>query len=117
MQDEEEEFEYIDEDATKIILQHISDTLKDKLNFGDIMKLLELRDEYFKKVGIIQEEGEESICTYPIDLDEEAMNHYIITNAVQFEIILTLEEMEQIMDAESIYLENNGQLEDPTHLN
>lgn len=117
MKEQEEVFEYINEDAAEIILENISMELEDKLDFDDIMKLLELKDEYFKKVGIIEEEGKESICTYPMDLDEEAMNLFIITNAVQYDIILTVEEMEEIMEAEFIYLEINGQLDEPTHLN
>jgi hypothetical protein len=117
MKEQEEEFEYINEDATKIILENISNELIDKLDFIDIMHLLELKDEYFKKIGIIKEKGQESICTYPIDLDAEAMNLFIITNALQYNILLKVEEMEEIMNAEFIYLEINGQLDEPSHLN
>ena len=111
------EFEYNNEEVAKIIFQNISDELAAKLVFGDMMNILELRDEYFKKVGIIEEEGKESICSYPIDLDEESMNLFIITNAIQLDIILTEEEIEEIMMAELIYLEINNQIDEPTHLN
>ena len=113
---QEDEFEYDYEDAAEIILQNISVDLKNKLDFDYIMTLLDIRDDYYMKVGIIEEEGKESICTYPIDLDEEAMNLFIITNAVQYGIILTDEEMVEIMQAELVYLGMNGQLDEPTHL-
>ncbi len=116
-ENEQGEFEYNNEEAAKIIFQNISDELGGKLVFGDMMNILELRDEYFKKVGIIEEEGKESICTYPIDLDLEAMNLFIINNAVKHGIILTEEDMEEIMLAELIYLDIFKQLEEPTHLN
>jgi hypothetical protein len=114
---EENEFEYNNEEAADVILQNISTDLQNKLDFEDIIKILELKDEYFKKVGIIPVDDKESICDYPIDLDEEAMNLFIISNAVRDNIILTMEEMVEIMDAELIYLDINGQLDDPTHLN
>lgn len=117
MQNQAEEFEYSYEDAAQIILQNISAELQNKLDFDDIVRILELKDDYFEIVGIIPEEDKESICTYPIDLDEEAMNLYIINNAVSDDIILTVEQIEEIMQAELIYLDINGQLEEPTHLN
>lgn len=118
MEDQENDFEYSNEDATEIILENISMELWEKLGFEDVVKLLELKDEYFKLVGIIQKEGEESICTYPISLDEHAMNLYIMTNAIlKHKIVLTIDEVEEIMQAELIYLAVNGQIDDDFYLN
>ena len=66
---------------------------KDKLEVDDVVRLMELKEEYFKIVGIYREEGKQSICTYPIELNEDEMNLYIISNAVRFEIILSVAQM------------------------
>lgn len=112
---DENEFQYDYEDAANVILENISRDLQNKLNSDDIVKILELKDDYFEEVGIIPADDKESICDYPMELDEEAMNLFIVTNAVRDNIILTMEEMVEIMDAELIYLEINGQLSDPSH--
>jgi hypothetical protein len=65
MKNDEEEFEYNDEDATKIILENISDNLKNKLDFDDIMTLLEIKDEYFEKVRV----SEEANCNAPLNIE------------------------------------------------
>lgn len=110
--EEEEEFEYNDEDATEIILENISDSLKNKLDFDDIMALLEIKDEYFEKVRV----NEEANGNAPVNIEWDAMNLFIITNAVQYDIILSMEEMEEIIEAELIYLKINEQVADPTEL-
>ena len=105
----EEEFEYNNEDATEYILENISDNLKNKLDFDDIMTLLEIKDEYFEKVRV----SEEAKGNAPENIEWDAMNHFIITNAVQYDIILSMEEMEEIIEAELIYLKINEQISDP----
>ena len=93
MENQEELFDYNNEEAAKTVLQNISKELKDKLEVDDVVRLMELKEEYFKIVGIYREEGKQSICTYPIELNEDEMNLYIISNAVRFEIILSVAQM------------------------
>jgi hypothetical protein len=106
---------YVDEDAAKVIRKNIPKKLKKKFSFDDILTIVSLMSEYFEENGFLSEENSISVYTGP-ELDEEDFKYFIINRAAKQDIYMTYNELEIILDAESIYLEQIGAFSDPREL-
>lgn len=112
-QNDDEEFFYDLDEATEVVWENIPQYLRDKYDYEDIYFILELEFDYLDALGIMVDEGEDfPICLYPIDINQEEMEKYIVTTAIKNDIFLTYEELGDIMDAELIYYDINGALGD-----
>ena len=105
-----EEPEYIVEDAAEMVYQNISEALQEKLSFDDIVEILEIEFEFLQKSGVT--DNPNSIVTLPLEIDEEAKEYYIINRCAQEDIFLTPEELYEILDAETLYLESLGLIDE-----
>lgn len=101
---------YVTEDAAEVVYENISDELKEKFDIEDIIKILEVEFEYQQKTGLASDQ--ESIVDVPRGVDFEAMEYYIIHECVKSDIILTHEEFLEILEAETIYLDSLGLVDD-----
>jgi hypothetical protein len=106
----DEEPVYDIDEAAEVVYENISEELKEKLDIEDIAKILEVEIEYQEKTGIISDQ--ESMVDIPMDVDFDAMDYYIIHECAKKEIILTYEELEDIMEGETIYLRKLGLVDD-----
>ena len=102
--------DYIVEEAVETVYENISDDLKEKLDIEDIIVILEVEFEYQQQTGLVSDE--ESIVDIPREVDFDAMNYFIINECAKKEIILTYDELEEILDAETIYLESLGLIDE-----
>ncbi|MBC5772794.1 hypothetical protein H8S95_01855 [Pontibacter sp. KCTC 32443] len=106
--------EYIVEDAAEIVLSNISVELQNKFSYDDIIEILDAEFEFLELSGIAS--NKPSIVDIPIHipakLDEEAMEYFIINLCAKKGIYLTYEELQEILDAEMIYLEQQGLIDD-----
>ncbi|MEI7474792.1 MAG: hypothetical protein WCK67_08430 [bacterium] len=110
---EENKFEFDIEDALDIVLENISESLKSKFTRELVKIVLELEQVYLEELGIILPEGApEPICNYPINVDWDELKYQIAFRAVKDDIFITEEELDQILDAETLYLQINGQISD-----
>lgn len=106
---------YIVEDAAKIVYESIPDELRQKLTMEEILIILDIEFDYQQEIGMAGEPTIHSITIdIPFDIDIEEMKYYIIDNCVEFDIILTYEELNQILVGEEKYLEMAGLKEDET---
>lgn len=111
--EKDDEFEYDIDEAAEIVWNNIPQNLKKKYELEDIQKILEIEFDYLDSIGVILKDGEEPpIHDYPVETDWDEMKYYIITNAVKKNIILNYDELDEILDAESIYYDMNGALGD-----
>jgi hypothetical protein len=101
---------YVTEDAAQVVYENISDELKEKLDIEDIITILEVEFEYQQQTGLVSDQ--ESIVDVPMDVDFEAMEYFIIHECVKSDIILTHEEFLDILEAENIYLDSLGLIDD-----
>lgn len=107
---EDEELEYNTDNAVEFIRQNISDELDEKLSDEDIVILLDLEEEYIEKEYQKNEKSKPYVSFDLRTIDQDDVNAYVLKNAVQHNIILTLEEVEEIMYAEIDYEEDAGLL-------
>ena len=101
---------YVTEDAAEVVYENISDELKEKLDIDDIVEILEVEFEYQQKTGLVSDQ--ESMVDIPMDVDFDAMEYFIINECVKKDIVLTYEELSDIMEAETIYLRSLGLIDD-----
>lgn len=109
---EEEGVDYDLNLAAKYILENISDELNEKLGHSDIVKLLELEEAYIEEEYQKNEKRKPHIAFDLIPIEQADINHYVWTNAVKHNIILSEEEIEEIMYVELDYMEEVGRLGD-----
>jgi hypothetical protein len=106
----EDEPLYVTEDAAEVIYENINEELKEKLDIEDIIEILEVEFEYQQQTGLVSDQ--ESIVDIPMDVDEDAMEYYIIHECAKKEIILTYDELSDILGAETKYLRSLGLIDD-----
>ena len=113
--DEEDDdlFYYDLDDAAEVVWQHIPQNMREKFAFGEIYFILETEFNYLDSIGIMINEDEEfPVCDYPKDIDQPKMEKLIVDTAIQTGILLSYEELGEILDAEAIYYDMNGALGD-----
>ena len=111
------EFEFAIEDALDVVLDNISESLKSKFTREQVKIVLELEQEQLEELGIILPEGApEPICKYPIHIDWYELKYQIAFRAAKNDIFITDDELDQILDAETFYLQINGQISDMDEL-
>lgn len=105
---------YIVVDAAEVVFNNISKELCDKLSYDDIIEILETEFEYPQSVGFASEES--SVVNIPIEvpakLDEDAMAYFIINQCAKKGIYLNFDELQEILDAEILYLEQQGLIDE-----
>ena len=110
---DENEFCYDIDDASQTVWENIPEKLKYKLEIEDIYFILELEFNFLESVGLIYDEDEKfPVCDYPKDINQDAMEEYIMLEAIQNDIYISYDELEDILDAELIYYDLNGALGD-----
>lgn len=108
IKNEDEELEYDEDEAVEFIRQNISDELNERLSDEDIVTLLDLDAEY------IEIEYQKSLKHKPYlsfdlrTIDQDDVNDYVLKNAIKNDIILTIEEVDEIMYALIDYEEEIG---------
>jgi len=104
-------FYYDTDEATEVVWKNIPQNLRDKFDYDDINFILELEFNYLDSIGIMVDEDEDyPICDYPVDINQDEMEKYIVTNAIKNDILLTYDELGDILDAENIYYKMHGAL-------
>lgn len=107
--DANEEFYYDLDEAIEVVWKNIPQYLREKYEKADIYFILELEFNYLDSIGIMVGEDEESrISNYPVDINQDEMEKYIVTNSIQKDILLTYEELGDILDAELVYYDMHG---------
>jgi hypothetical protein len=110
---ENNQFVYDLEDATNVVMQNLSQHLLLKYFHEDISFILKQQMEYLSSIGLMYDEDQEMpICEYPVTLDQEALENYIMTNAIRNDIYLSYDELDDILDAELVYYKMNGAIGD-----
>lgn len=106
--------EYIVEDAADVVFKNISIGLQRKLTLADIIEILEMEFNFLKKAGIVKDQPSviDVPIAIPVQVDDEAMAYFIINRCAQKHIYLTPEELQEIMDAETVYLRQLGVIDD-----
>ena len=61
-------------------------------------------------INLIVHPDQPTFCTYTADVDEDALDEYVISNSLRHDIYLSKDEMKEIWYWEYIYLEMNGQV-------
>ncbi|PRY14335.1 hypothetical protein CLV24_104145 [Pontibacter ummariensis] len=109
-----QEPEYILEDAAAVVFQSIPKDLQKKLSYLAIMEILETEFEFLEQCHIAASPDSvvDILIEVPVKLDEEAMEYYIINQCAKKDIYLSYEDIQAILNAELIYLEQQGLLDD-----
>lgn len=107
---DDDEPTYVTEEAAEVVYENISEELKEKLDTEDIVEILEVEFEYQQQTGLVSDQ--EPIVDIPMDVDFDAMEYFIINECVKKDIILTYDELREILDAETIYLRSLGLIDD-----
>jgi hypothetical protein len=106
------EFIYTNENAIKVIMNNISDELLEKLSEEDLDIILDLKFEYLESVNIVGDLDKPSFVTYNADVDFDARDEYVISNALKHDIYLSKDELQEIWEGEYDYYEMNGMIGD-----
>ncbi len=107
------EFVYDPEEAAEVVWNNIPQYLREKYSLEEIYFILETEFEYLYSIGIVLDEGEEfPICKYPIDIDQPKMEKLMVDTAIKNGILLNYDELGDILNAELVYYDMNGALQD-----
>ena len=99
---------YDDEEAIGVIMDSISDELLEKLSEDDINIIIDLKFEYLESINLVSNPDESCFVTSIADMDEDAMDEYVITNAIKYDIYLSIDELHEIWNGDEDYLEMKG---------
>ena len=99
--------EYIFEEAAAVAHKNITSNLQQKFSLNDILEILLIEDEFFDSLDF----DETNDIDHPVEIDDHAMISFIINGCKEKNIILTPEELEEILDGEYVYLEQKGLVE------
>ena len=105
-----EEPEYIIEDAAEFVFENIPEALKAKLSLEDIVEILEIEFEFLQASGV--SENPNSIVTLPIEIDEAALRYHVIHNCAKADILLSEDELDEILEAETAYMDSIGLIDE-----
>jgi hypothetical protein len=109
----DDEFYYDLDEAVEVVMENIPQSLREKYSFEEIYLILETEFDYLDSIGIFVDESEEMpVCEYPRDIDQQKMEKHIVDTAIKNDILLTYDELGDILDAELVYYEMNGALGD-----
>lgn len=103
-----EELIYDIDEAIEFIRDYISYELNDKLGDQDIVKLVDLGEEYIEMEYQINKKKKPFIAFDLKTINEENLNDYVLKNAVKHSIILNIDEIEDITSAELAYMIDAG---------
>ena len=110
---ENNQFIYDLNDATSVVMQNLPPRLLLKYCHEDINIILKQQMDYLCSVGLMHDEDQDlHICDYPVTLDQEALEDYVMTNAIINDIYLSYDELDDILDAELAYYQMNGAIGD-----
>ena len=102
-------FYYCFDDAVEVIFKNISNNIRFKYTWEDISLILEIKDEYY---DLCTQTSDDSICEFPIEIDEEELRKFIMLHLAQNDIQIPESDLIEILDAELVYFEQNGALRD-----
>jgi hypothetical protein len=108
--DNSSSFYYCFDDAVEVIFRNISNSIRFKYTWEDVMLILELKDEYYDLCS--QHITDDTICEFPVEIDEEDLRKHILFHAPYNDLEITEEDLIEILDAELVYFEQNGALRD-----
>jgi hypothetical protein len=106
----ENEPEYIVEDAAEIVYENVSLDLKQRFSIDDIIKILEMEFEYQKQIGLVTDNR--PFFDFPTPVDTDQMHYFIIHHLAKQNIILTSNDLREVLEAETIYLEKLGLIDE-----
>ena len=103
-------FFYCFDDAVEVIFQNISNHIRFKYTWEDISLILEIKDEYYDLC--CQHLDDNIVCDFPIEINEDEMRSFIILHASHNDLMLPEDDLNEILDAELAYFEQNGAISD-----
>ncbi|MGI8581852.1 MAG: hypothetical protein ACR2KX_06645 [Chitinophagaceae bacterium] len=106
-------FCYDTDKAVKVVRNNIPKALRKKYSKKEIYFILEAEFDYMNSIGMVLNEKDDfPICDYPVVIDETKMKNYIGDKAIKKGILTNNDELYLILEAELIYFEMNGALQD-----
>lgn len=96
---------YVTEDAAKVIYDNISPALRGKLSIDQIGNLLDISLGFYEEKGLIGNDTPNEENPF-IDINE--LNKYILDTSSEQGFNLSSEEVNEILDAEVIYMKQIG---------
>jgi len=93
----------------EVIFKNISNNIRFEYTWEDISLILEIKDEYY---DLCCQPYDDSICEFPIEIDEEELRKFIMLHLAQNDIQIPESDLIEILDAELVYFEQNGALRD-----
>ena len=93
-------------DAAQVTFDNISPALQEKFSTEDIMEILLVQDDYFETLDLGDEDDETLDDEIVVDHDE--MKEFMLKACADIDISITSEELEEILNGEFIYLEQQG---------
>lgn len=110
---DDNDFIYNPDEAAEVVWNNIPQNLQEKYSLEEIYFMLHAEFDYMNSIGMVLDEDEElPVFNYPIDVDETKMKNYIGAKAIKNRILTNDDELSLILEAESIYFEMNGALQD-----
>ena len=107
IENEENDLLYDYNESARIILDNISKKLRKKIKINDIKLLLNFKYEYLEMEGYIPDE---IIVEDLSSVNENALNNFVLQNAVLRKIYLSSDELDEVWDAEQSYLNAGNDL-------
>ena len=102
--------EYILEDAVPIVFENISKELQEKFSPEDIAIILDMEFQYQQESELASDV--ESIIELPVKVDDESLEYFVINKCAKLDIIMTYDEFQEILEAEIIYLDSIGLIDE-----
>lgn len=103
-------FYYCFDDAVEVIFKNLPNHIRFRYTWEDVMLILEIKDDYFDLCS--QQLSEDSICEFPIEVDEQELRNYILQQLQHNDLRMSEDDLIEILDAELVYFEQHGALRD-----
>ncbi len=98
MKKEDDLLVYDDDAAVEFILKNIPDEMRENITADSINYILDLLYEFFEQKGLINEESTEEAS-----IDEEEMLDFVVKTAEKEDVLLSEEEIIEILEGEYEY--------------
>jgi hypothetical protein len=113
MAQKNELFQYNIEDAVAVIWDNIDEMIKNKFSYEDVYRIVEIENEILTELGInVPDDDFGNEFDIPIEVDWDKVKSDMICRLELESIRISMEEIDDILDAELLYYELNGALRD-----
>jgi hypothetical protein len=101
---------YFLEEAARVIYRNISSGTRLKYSYGDILQILDFEFDYYRKEGLTK--NKDALGGFPVPVDEERKKLFILRACNKIGLVLFFHELEEMLDAELIYLKEIGAIDE-----